>query len=212
MSSELQTLYQDDYLIAVNKPSGLVSVPGKGIHATDSLTTKVLNNFPDAPNYPAVHRLDMDTSGIMLFALDSESLRALSRQFQEREIHKEYTALLEQKIEAAEGHIELPFRLDIDNRPHQIYDPVHGKMGITDWTLIENTAEHARVLFTPLTGRTHQLRVHAAHEKGLSNPIIGDPLYGSGSEHGKLRLHASLLEFTHPHSNQRIVIQSAPIW
>lgn len=212
VSNALNILYQDDFLLAVNKPSGLTSVPGKGVHASDSLTTRVLEKFPDAPKHPAVHRLDMDTSGIMLFALDAATHKHLSRQFENRETRKQYIAVLENELTEPKGHIELPFRLDVDNRPHQIYDPVHGKMGITDWELIANQNGHARALFKPLTGRTHQLRVHAAHEKGLGTPIIGDTLYGSGTEHGKLKLHSSLLEFTHPNSGERIVLQSAPNW
>ncbi|MGJ8672206.1 RluA family pseudouridine synthase [Rubritalea sp.] len=212
MSPSLDILYQDDFLVAINKPSGLVAVPGKGIHAEDSLTSRVLKEFPQAPNYPAVHRLDMDTSGIMLFALDAASLKHLSRQFEQRETRKEYIALLESEIHVKQGHIELPFRLDPDNRPHQIYDPVHGKMGITDWELLGNENGHARILFKPITGRTHQLRVHAAHEQGLASPIIGDTLYGSETEHGKLKLHASILEFTHPYSGECITLKSSPQW
>ncbi|MFC5051101.1 RluA family pseudouridine synthase [Rubritalea spongiae] len=212
MSHSLDILYQDNLLIAVNKPSGLTSVPGKGVHANDSLTTRVLNKFPHAPSYPAVHRLDMDTSGIMLFALDPETLKHLSRQFEQRQTRKEYIALLEGAVHTSSGHIELPFRLDPDNRPHQIYDPVHGKTGITDWELLGNKNGHARILFKPITGRTHQLRVHAAHPKGLASPIIGDTLYGSATEHGHLKLHASLLEFTHPYSQQKLLIQSKPNW
>jgi tRNA pseudouridine32 synthase/23S rRNA pseudouridine746 synthase len=208
----LNILYQDEHLIALNKPSGLTSVPGKGIHAQDSLTTRILAQFPDAPKHPAVHRLDMDTSGIMLFGLTPEAHKSVSRQFENRETRKEYIALLDGELTTQSGHIELPFRLDVDNRPHQIYDPVHGKMGITDWELLEVKNDTSRVLFKPLTGRTHQLRVHAAHYKGLGTPIIGDTLYGSGTEHGQLRLHASLLEFTHPISGDRVCITSSPKW
>ena len=154
----------------------------------------------------------MDTSGIMLFALAPDSLKHLSRQFEQRQTRKEYIALLDAEIHTPCGHIELPFRLDPDNRPHQIYDPIHGKIGVTDWELLENENGHARILFKPLTGRTHQLRVHAAHEQGLATPIIGDTLYGSETEHGKLKLHASMLEFTHPYSDERITLKSSPIW
>ncbi|MFC4992591.1 RluA family pseudouridine synthase [Rubritalea tangerina] len=208
----LDILYCDDSLLAVNKPSGLASVPGKGPHAQDSLTHRVLKSFPHAPRHPAVHRLDMDTSGIMLFALDPTTHRALSRQFQDRETQKEYIAQLETPLTQSHGIIELPFRLDINDRPRQIYDPVHGKWGTTDWELIENREDSARVLFRPLTGRTHQLRIHSAHPLGLASPIIGDTLYGHGTTHGELRLHSSKLTFTHPTSLASITITSQPLW
>lgn len=212
MSHELSILYQDDGLVAVNKPSGLTSVPGKGLHAHDSLTQRVRSVFPNCPMHPAVHRLDMDTSGIMLFALTADAHKHLSRQFEQRLTEKEYIALLERPLDTDHGHIELPFRLDVENRPHQMYDPIHGKNGITDWELIENNSGHARVLFRPHTGRTHQLRVHSAHEKGLNNPIIGDTLYGSGTKHGELKLHASKLKFSHPVTEEVIVLESPPAW
>jgi tRNA pseudouridine32 synthase/23S rRNA pseudouridine746 synthase len=212
MNTQLALVYQDAHFIVVNKPSGLLSAPGKGPDKLDSVTERVRALFPEAPAYSAVHRLDMDTSGLMLLALTREAHRALSIQFQEREVKKKYIALLDGIIEEDEGTIELPFRLDVDNRPHQIYDAEHGKMGTTIWKVIERINGVTRVQFKPITGRTHQLRIHSAHAKGLGIPIIGDPLYGTGTEPGHMKLHATMLEFTHPETGERIVINSEPVW
>lgn len=212
MKTLLDLVYQDAHFIVVNKPSGLLSAPGKGPDKLDSVTERVRALFPEAPAYSAVHRLDMDTSGLMLLALTREAHRALSIQFQEREVKKKYIALLDGIIEEDEGRIELPFRLDVDNRPHQIYDAEHGKMGTTIWQVVERVNGITRVQFKPITGRTHQLRIHSAHAKGLGIPIIGDPLYGTGTEPGHMKLHATMLEFTHPETGERIVINSEPVW
>jgi tRNA pseudouridine32 synthase/23S rRNA pseudouridine746 synthase len=212
MNTQLDLVYQDAHFIVVNKPSGLLSAPGKGPDKLDSVTERVRALFPEAPAYSAVHRLDMDTSGLMLLALTREAHRALSIQFQEREVKKKYIALLDGIIEEDEGRIELPFRLDVDNRPHQIYDAEHGKMGTTIWQVVERVNGITRVQFKPITGRTHQLRIHSAHAKGLGIPIIGDPLYGTGTEPGHMKLHATMLEFTHPENGERIVINSEPVW
>ena len=212
MNTQLDLVYQDAHFIVVNKPSGLLSAPGKGPDKLDSVTERVRALFPEAPAYSAVHRLDMDTSGLMLLALTREAHRALSIQFQEREVKKKYIALLDGIIEEDEGRIELPFRLDVDNRPHQIYDAEHGKMGTTIWQVVERVNGITRVQFQPITGRTHQLRIHSAHAKGLGIPIIGDPLYGTGTEPGHMKLHATMLEFTHPENGERIVINSEPVW
>ena len=168
MNTQLDLVHQDAHFIVVNKPSGLLSAPGKGPDKLDSVTERVRALFPDAPAYSAVHRLDMDTSGLMLLALTKEAHRALSIQFQEREVRKKYIALLDGIIEENEGTIELPFRLDVDNRPHQIYDAEHGKMGTTIWKVIERVNGVTRIQFKPITGRTHQLRIHSAHPKGFS--------------------------------------------
>ncbi|MEO1857803.1 MAG: RluA family pseudouridine synthase [Rubritalea sp.] len=212
MHKSLDLAYQDPLFIVVNKPSGLLAAPGKGLDKLDSVTERVRALFPEAPAYSAVHRLDMDTSGLMLLALSKEVHRALSIQFQEREVSKKYIALIDGIVEENEGKIELPFRLDVDNRPHQIYDEEHGKMGTTLWQVIERVDGVTRIQFTPITGRTHQLRIHSAHEKGLGLPIIGDPLYGTGTGPGKMKLHATMLEFTHPETDERLVINSEPNW
>lgn len=212
MNLSLDIVHQDALFIVVNKPSGLLAAPGRGPDKLDSVTERVRALFPEAPDYSAVHRLDMDTSGLMLLALTKEAHRALSIQFQEREVNKRYIALLDGLIDEDSGTIELPFRLDVDNRPHQIYDAEHGKMGTTLWKVIERVDGITRLEFTPITGRTHQLRVHSAHAKGLGIPIIGDPLYGTGTEPGHLKLHATMLEFTHPETGERVTINSEPNW
>ena len=212
MNTQLDLVHQDAQFIVVNKPSGLLAAPGKGPDKLDSVTERVRALFPEAPAYSAVHRLDMDTSGLMLLALNKEAHRALSIQFQEREVRKMYVALLDGVVEENDGIIELPFRLDVDNRPHQIYDAEYGKMGTTLWKVIERNNGITRVQFTPVTGRTHQLRIHSAHAKGLGIPIIGDPLYGTGTGPGHMKLHATMLEFTHPDTGERIKVHSNPAW
>ncbi|MGE9267012.1 MAG: RluA family pseudouridine synthase [Verrucomicrobiales bacterium] len=198
-----QIIHEDDHLIVVNKASGFLSVPGRGPEKIDSVAHRVRQRRPDAITHPAVHRLDMDTSGLLVLAYTAEAHRHLSRQFQERQTQKTYHSLLDGTLppeKGTHGRIELPFRLDIDNRPYQIHDPIHGKIGLTHWRLLANEPPHARIEFTPHTGRTHQLRVHAAHPLGLGLPIVGDPLYGNGSAPGQLKLHATTLSFTHPHT------------
>lgn len=212
MPNSLDIIYQDDDLVVVNKPSGLLSVPGRGPEKLDSVTERVKAQFPQAPNYPAVHRLDMDTSGLMLLSLNTEAHRALSRQFEDREVHKQYIAIIDGVVEGDSGTIELPFRLDVDNRPHQIYDEGHGKMGTTHWEVMDRLEHTTRILFTPVTGRTHQLRVHSAHQKGLGFPIVCDTLYGTAVEHGRLMLHATSLTFKQPTTGETIELVSPPTW
>jgi tRNA pseudouridine32 synthase/23S rRNA pseudouridine746 synthase len=146
----------------------------------------------------------------MVIAVTDEAHRHLNRQFEAREVLKEYTALLEGEVELTAGEIRLPFRLDPDNRPYQIHDPVHGKMGISRWRRLRHEAGRTRVLFMPLTGRTHQLRLHAAHRLGLGCPIVGDSLYGSGHDGEQMMLHASSLTFTHPVTGQGLSFFSRP--
>lgn len=208
----MRTIYQDETIVVVDKPSGLLSVPGRGPEKVDSVSHRIRQQFPTAPAHPEVHRLDMDTSGLLVLALTAEAQRHLSMQFQNRETEKIYHALLERPLPTelgTAGLIELPFRLDIDNRPYQIYDEVHGKMGLTHWRALPSSEKsHPLIEFTPVTGRTHQLRVHAAHRKGLDTPIIGDPLYGTGTGPGQLKLHASVLTITHPVSLERLTFKS----
>ena len=166
--------------------------------------------YPDVIVHPEVHRLDMDTSGLMVVSRNSTSHRHLSIQFQDRLTKKRYEALLEGVVEAEGGVIELPFRLDIDNRPIQIYDEIHGKMGKTIWEKLAVEGEYTRVSFSPITGRTHQLRLHASHEKGIGIPIVGDPFYGNGSGPGQMKLHACDLSFTHPETGELMSFTSAP--
>jgi tRNA pseudouridine32 synthase/23S rRNA pseudouridine746 synthase len=201
-------------------------VPGRGPDKQDSVVSRFKALFPDAIDQPAVHRLDMATSGLMVLALTAGVHRHLSCQFSQRQVDKIYIALLDGAVSDAvtekNGEIELRFRLDPENRPYQIYDPVQGKIGITRWrrlalseTLFEILPENegrpqTRIEFIPLTGRTHQLRLHAAHPLGLGCPIIGDSLYGSGNMGDPMYLHAARLAFTHPISKERLEFYSPP--
>ena len=194
----LNIVYADDAIVVVDKPSGLLSVPGKGEENQDCVVARVLAAYPGCIAQPSVHRLDQDTSGLLLLALTEDAHRNLSVQFMERLVGKRYTALIDGELKEAGGVIELKFRLDPDNRPYQVFDPVKGKKGVTRWRNLGVEGGRTRVEFMPLTGRTHQLRVHAAHEQGLGFPIVGDRLYGTGTGPGQLRLHASTLRFRHP--------------
>ncbi len=206
----MEILYQDDDIVVVNKPSGLLSTPGRGPEKIDSVTHRIVGMFPKCIPQPSVHRLDMDTSGLMVLAFTPEAHRHLSRQFQDRLTEKHYVALLDGILEDQEGTITLPFRLDVENRPHQIYDEVHGKVGVTRWNKIGIEDGLTRIAFQPITGRTHQLRVHSAHEKGLGIPIADDPLYGNGDLPGKMKLHAEILIFSHPSSGERMTFTTPP--
>lgn len=210
----LEILYRDKDIVVINKPSGLLSVPGKGKDKEDCAEARVRNLFPDAPKQCAVHRLDMETSGILVLALNKEAHRKLNEQFAEGKVHKKYIALLDGILHGKpEGRTELPFRLDIENRPHQIYDPVNGKIGITEWKKLGVEKGLTRIEFSPLTGRTHQLRLAAScpvELGGLGIPIKGDSLYGSCKEGERLMLHAAEIEFFHPVSGEKIHLICQP--
>ncbi|MDA7891448.1 RluA family pseudouridine synthase [Akkermansiaceae bacterium] len=204
-------IHQDDHIVVVDKPSGLLSVPGRGPEKIDSVAHRIRSSIPECIDQPAVHRLDMDTSGLLVLALNKEAHRNLSKQFQDRLTGKEYFALLDGNLAedlGKSGTITLPFRLDIDNRPYQIYDEIHGKMGTTHWRRISVENGITRMHFQPVTGRTHQLRVHSAHPKGLGLPILDDPLYGNGADPGKMKLHAAKLSFDHPFTGERLTFTS----
>jgi tRNA pseudouridine32 synthase/23S rRNA pseudouridine746 synthase len=200
----LDMLYVDESIIVVNKPAGLLSVPGRGEQKQDCIVSRVKRLFPFCIEQPSVHRLDMDTSGLLVLAFTQSAHRDLSIQFIKRTVRKRYVALLEGVVKEERGRIELSFRYDPDHKPRQKYDPVLGKRGTTLWEKVRveplgHTGRHVtRVLFTPITGRTHQLRLHSASEHGLGHPIVGDPLYGDGNEAPRLMLHACELAFTHP--------------
>lgn len=206
----MRIIHEDPAFVVVVKESGFLSVPGRGPEKRDSVSERVRERYPGCIEQPAVHRLDMDTSGLLVVARTAEAHRDLSLQFQNREPEKRYIALLDGLLEGEKGTIELPFRLDIENRPYQIYDEIHGKMGITHWERIGYEGDLTRVSFRPVTGRTHQLRVHAAHEKGLGIPIFGDPLYGNGKGPGQLKLHACELKFRHPVSGEIMSFKAEP--
>lgn len=205
----LEILHTDVSFVVVNKRAGMLSVPGRGPEKIDSVAHRVRQMFPDCIEQPAVHRLDMDTSGLMVVARTEQAHRELSRQFQERETDKRYVALLDGVLDGDSGTIELPFRLDVENRPLQIYDDVHGKLGITHWQKLAIEGNLTRIDLIPVTGRTHQLRLHAAHEKGLGIPIVGDPFYGNGTGPGQMKLHACELTFSHPLTGKRLTFLSA---
>lgn len=203
-------IFGDDALVVVNKPGGLLAVPGRGEDKQDCVVNRLRRLLPQMIDQPAVHRLDMATSGLMLLAVTAEAHRHLSRQFAQRQVQKRYIALLEGILCETAGEIRLPFRLDPDNRPYQIHDPEHGKLGITFWRRLAIEGERTRVEFTPLTGRTHQLRVHAAHQLGLAAPIVGDRLYGRGLAGEPMLLHASFLAFSHPCTGQPLQFHTPP--
>lgn len=195
----IEIIYQDKYIIAVNKPQALLSVPGLGPDKQDCMISRLAKVVPDAK---VVHRLDCYTSGIMLFAIGIEMQRALSRLFHDRNIQKQYVAVVKQWFEESEGVIKFPMRCDIDNRPRQIVDYEHGKSAITDWQVLYRDAEGVRLLLKPETGRTHQLRVHCA---AMGHPIVGDGLYGSDkTKQPRMLLHADNLLFDHPITGEKL--------
>jgi tRNA pseudouridine32 synthase / 23S rRNA pseudouridine746 synthase len=196
------TVFEDRWLMVVDKPVGLLSVPGRDPRLSDSVLSRLRARYPEASGPIVVHRLDLDTSGLMLAAKDPDTHGALQRQFLERQVEKRYVAWLEGMVAGEAGVIQLPLRVDLDDRPRQIHDPVHGKPAITEWRVIVRRRGRTRVAFTPRTGRTHQLRVHAAHAVGLGTPIVGDRLYGRPDR--RMMLHAEALAFTHPHTGARI--------
>jgi tRNA pseudouridine32 synthase / 23S rRNA pseudouridine746 synthase len=204
----LRTVHQDAALVVIDKPNDLLSVPGRSPALFDSVLTRLRAQYPAAEGALLVHRLDLETSGLLLAALDPSTHRALQRQFLERSVLKQYVAWVEGDIEGDEGTIELPLRVDLDDRPRQIHDPVHGKPARTTWRVLERRGGRTRLALTPHTGRTHQLRVHAAHPRGLHAPIVGDRLYGHPAL--RLMLHAACLTFTHPVTLARLCLRSPP--
>lgn len=203
----LQIIYEDDCLIAIAKPAGLLSVPGRYLDTQDSVLIRLQQSLGvDIPLYP-VHRLDRQTSGILLFARDLESLRNLQQQFQQREVQKIYEALISGTIKHLQGTIDLPLWGNPENRPYQQVDFERGKPSLTQFQVIGTKEKYPRIEFKPLTGRTHQLRVHAADGRGLGMTILGDRLYGCEAATDRLHLHARDLTFRHPRSQNRIDLQ-----
>ena len=199
---ELEIVYEDDYLLLVNKPAEFLSVPGKRV--TDSVYSRMKIAYPNATGPLVVHRLDMSTSGLLLIAKSSEIHKSLQSQFIKRKIQKRYVALLNGTISEDNGFIDLPLRVDLDNRPNQLVCYEYGKKAQTKWEIIERFEDKTLVYFYPITGRTHQLRVHAAHPKGLNTPIVGDDLYGTKAN--RLHLHAESITFQHPISRELMTI------
>ena len=207
-AAEARVIFEDAHLIALAKPAGLLSVPGRGHHMRDSALARLQQAHSDAR---VVHRLDLDTSGVLLAAKDLATYIALQRQFSERAIAKHYVALLDGDVRGDAGSVELALRVDLDDRPRQIVDPVHGKPALTSWRVLARGGGTTRVVLVPHTGRTHQLRVHAAC--GIGAPIVGDRLYGRGGRGGdRLHLHAERLAFVHPHTGERIELVCPTAW
>jgi tRNA pseudouridine32 synthase/23S rRNA pseudouridine746 synthase len=196
--AEPRVVFEDDVLLVVAKPAGLLSVPGRS--TKDSIATRY--------GAHVVHRLDLDTSGLLLLAKDRDTLAAMQRQFERREIDKRDIAWLAGDVAGDAGVIELPLRLDVDDRPRQVVDPVHGKPAVTAWQVVERRGGRTRVAFFPRTGRAHQIRVHAAHPSGLATPIVGDRLYGRADS--RLLLHAEGLGFVHPRTGVRLDLAEPP--
>ena len=205
-TKQLEVIYEDQFLLAINKPAEFLSVPGKTIK--DSVYTRLKAKYPLVTGPLIVHRLDMSTSGIMLIAKSKEVHKQLQHQFEQRTIKKRYTALLDGKLTEGSGEINLPLRVDLDDRPRQLVCYEYGKPSKTNWELLEANRDQCRVHFYPHTGRTHQLRVHAAHNAGLNTPILGDDLYGKVSD--RLYLHADRIEFIHPNTRHSMRIDCPP--
>jgi tRNA pseudouridine32 synthase/23S rRNA pseudouridine746 synthase len=199
--AEPRVVFEDAWLVVVAKPEGLLSVPGRSGLLRDSAITRLAARHGAAH---VVHRLDLDVSGLMLVAKDEATHAILQRQFARREIDKRYLAIVDGEVRGDAGTIELPLRVDLEDRPRQIVDHVHGKAAVTDWRVLARGAR-TRVELVPRTGRTHQLRVHCAHPAGLGIPIVGDRLYGRPA--ARLLLHAERLAFAHPHAGTRIELE-----
>ena len=213
-----ETIFSDDSLLVLNKPPGLLCVPGRGADKQDCLSSRVQHHFPGAL---IVHRLDMATSGLLLMARNASMQRALGRLFELRDIHKRYVAIVQGDIRrAAMQHplpanewqlIDLPIAVDWPNRPLRTIDHATGKPSQTHWRFIEFDAatDSSRIELAPLTGRSHQLRVHL---QALGHPILGDALYASPAEQAKavrLKLHASSLAFAHPETGEAVAFELA---
>ncbi len=222
--NDLTICFEDEYLLVIDKPAGVLSQPGKTLDG--SIATQVREAYPDATGPLLVHRLDMDTSGLMVLAKNRQVHRGLQQQFEHRKIGKRYIAVVSKPVQGIGGCITLPVRLDIDNRPTQIVCREFGKSAQTLWCVAnggrlqkgfqeevreevreKSNPDRTRLVFQPITGRTHQLRVHAAHPLGLNAAIVGDRLYGHADK--RLLLHAEQLAFTHPITLKRVTVHAA---
>jgi tRNA pseudouridine32 synthase / 23S rRNA pseudouridine746 synthase len=194
----LVILHHDHQVLLVDKPSGLLSVPGKGEDLTDCLIARVQRVFPDAL---LVHRLDRDTSGVMIFALTPHAQRHLGLQFENRQTKKTYVARVWGEMTGKTGTVDLPLIVDWPNRPLQMVDHENGRAAVTDWRVVRVGGNETRVRLMPKTGRSHQLRVHML---ALGHPILGDPFYATGParDHPRLMLHSETLQFRHPDGGQ----------
>jgi tRNA pseudouridine32 synthase/23S rRNA pseudouridine746 synthase len=205
------TVFEDEHLWVVDKPSGLLSVPGRGNTMRDCVQHRLQTRAAlEDPTWPRlVHRLDQATSGLLIAAKHKPAYVAIQQQFSRRTIEKRYEALVHGRIEG-EGLIDLPIRPDIDDRPRQMHDPEHGKPAVTRWKALSTEGDVTRVALWPQTGRSHQLRLHAAHTMGLGAPMLGDPLYGLPDDAPRLMLHAAELRLRHPMHDTELVL-NAPL-
>ena len=202
----LVVLHEDAQLLVLDKPAGLLSVPGKGAHLADCLISRAQAAFPDAL---LVHRLDRDTSGVMVFAMTPAAQRHLGLQFEKRQIKKTYVARVWGQLEPKDGTVDAPLIVDWPNRPRQKIDWDTGKPAVTDWK-VQRYEDHAtRVRLFPQTGRSHQLRVHML---SLGHPILGDPFYATGEalDAPRLMLHATELRLRHPEGGRGMRFVSKP--
>ncbi|MEO0765042.1 MAG: RluA family pseudouridine synthase [Pseudomonadota bacterium] len=197
-SDPLDVLHEDAEMLVVSKPSGLLSVPGKGEHLSDCLIARVRTVWPHAL---LVHRLDRDTSGVMVFGLTPHAQRFLSKQFELRAAKKTYVARVWGRLTPKTGRVDLPLIVDWPNRPRQHVDHENGKVAVTDWRVLRDSATETRVRLMPQTGRSHQLRVHM---QALGHPILGDPFYAEGEarDYERLMLHSEELRIKHPDSGR----------
>jgi tRNA pseudouridine32 synthase/23S rRNA pseudouridine746 synthase len=203
----LHVLHADDSLVVIDKPAGLLAVPGRGDDKRDSASARVQDRFPDAR---VVHRLDMATSGLMAFGRGAAAQRALSMAFEQRRVDKRYAAVVAGRLEPVEGEVDLPLTVDWPNRPLQHVDAVLGKPSLTRWRVLQHQGDRSRVLLAPVTGRSHQLRVHLA---AIGHPILGDALYAPGVVQAmapRLLLHACRLTLPHPALGEAVSFDSAP--
>ena len=201
----IDVVYEDDAILVIDKPADLLSVPGKRI--ADSVQRRIRASYPEATGPLIVHRLDMSTSGLLLLAKTKEAHKLLQRQFFKRSVSKRYIAVLQGRVIGDSGTIDLPLRGDLEDRPRQIVCRTHGKSARSHWQVVTRTDHTTTVHFWPVTGRTHQLRIHAAHPEGLNTPIVGDDLYGQPGD--RLHLHAEQLAFTHPVTRETLSFTAA---
>ncbi|MEN9639732.1 MAG: hypothetical protein RLZZ262_1601, partial [Bacteroidota bacterium] len=201
---ELEVVWEDEHIVVVNKPAEFLSVPGKNIE--DSVYQRLREKYPNATGPLVCHRLDMSTSGLLIAAKHEAAHKHLQQQFADRTVKKRYIALLEGIVSTDEGRVDLPLRVDLEDRPRQMVCYEYGKTAQTNWKVLERSNGRTRIHFFPVTGRTHQLRVHAAHASGLHCPIVGDDLYGERAN--RLHLHAEWLQIVHPITGQKMTFKA----
>ncbi len=200
--AKLTVIHADAAIVVLDKPSGLLSVPAKPPGPQDCLVARARAVWTDIR---LVHRLDRDTSGVMVFARSAAAQRHLGWQFERRQVEKTYVARVAGRVAQERGRIELPLICDWPNRPRQMVCHERGKPAVTDWEVIAREPGATRLRLRPLTGRSHQLRVHLA---ALGHPILGDPLYGDAASADRLQLHAETLSFRHPEGGARVTFHA----